>query len=611
MAGISVGDAVLHLGADTSKLDKSLKGLGDRVGKLGKSMSLKLTAPLVAFAALSVKTAATFSKSMAKVRAVTGATDDEFQRLNDTAKELGRTTQFSASQVADAMAFMGMAGMTTDEIFASVEDTLLLAAAGALDMATAADIVTNIMAGFGMETKDLGNAVDVLTKAFTSSNVDLVMLGESMKYAAPVAKGFGMTFEETAAIMGIFGSNGIQASMAGTSLRAAIVQLDKKADEFGITMYDTNNKMLPMVDILKQLEDQGFTASEMMELFGLRAGPAMMALLSEGSEALKDYTTELENAGGTARRVKEVQMEGLHGILIEMKSAFEGLQIAIAEGLMPILKPLIEKLTEIFRAFADLSEGRRGMIIKTAIAIAAIGPALLILSQIIKAVTVIQWLWNAALAMNPIGLIIIAIIALGAAMAALGLLIHRHWDGIVSFFAGIGQRIKAIFMQIAESMYQPIRTAVDWIIAVINAMIRGFNSVFGWLGLRIGEIAWRMPGTLFGGGAAGDTYAGGVSAEQRREQASAARFSEEQRRKVALRGKLGAYQHGGPILGPTLLSSLRTGRPYAVAGEAGPESVVPGGRTINLYIEIDGQVFASAIGVPLVEEIRLKTGVRY
>jgi len=595
---------------------------------------MMLTAPLVAFAALSVKTAADFSKAMAKVNAVTGATTEQFEALNAVAKELGKTTQFTASQVAEAMSFMGMAGMTTDEILASIPDTLNLAAAGALDMGSAANIVTNILAGFGMETSELGGAVDVLAKAFTSSNTDLQMLGESMKFAGPVAKGFGMSFEETAAIMGIFGNAGIQASLAGTSLRGAIVQLNNKAEDFGLTMYDSAGKMLPMADILEQLEKKGMTAGEMMELFGLRAGPAMTALLETGSDALRDFTGELENAGGTAKQIAEVQMQGIHGSITRLKSAFEGLQLTIAEYIVPVLETLIEKLKGAFEWFQNLSGDQKGILIKTIAAVAMLGPALIILSQVIKAITVLQWLWNIALTANPIGLIIVGVVALGAAMAALGILIHNHWDGIIQYFANVGESIKGIFLRIAEYMYQPIRTAVDWIITVINSMIRGFNSVFGMLGLHINEIAWRMPDVFGQQKSIREAAEKEKEVEERRERGDltdeeiaadirAIRkgqtppsempdFREKEQGPIVIPHGVREYASGGPILGPTVLSSLRTGMPYAVAGERGPESVVPGGgyQTANIVLEIDGVAFARVAGVPIVDEIRLKTGVR-
>lgn len=329
-----------------------VNGLGSTIANNHKAIGgamLGIGGAITGFAALSVRASLDYSQSMAKVRAVTGATDEQFQTLQETAKALGASTQFTASEVASAMSYMGMAGMKTDTILQALPDTLNLAAAGALDMGSAANIVTNILAGFGMEAEDLSRATDVLSKTFTSSNTDLMMLGESMKYAAPVAKAFGITFEETSAIIGMFGNAGIQGSMAGSTLRQALVQLDKSAEEFGLTIYDTSGKMRPMADILADLEAKNLTASEAMELFQLRAGPGMMALLDQGSGALKQFTEDLKNSGGTAENIATVQMEGLHGEMVKLKSSFEAVQISVAEAIGPAVSSMADKFTGLFR----------------------------------------------------------------------------------------------------------------------------------------------------------------------------------------------------------------------------------------------------------------------
>ena len=431
---IKVGDVLVKIGVDTTGLDRGLKSAGDKMTHAGKQLSMKVTAPLTVFGALSIRTAADFSKSMAKVNAVTGATSTEFTKLTQQAKDLGATTQFTATQAAEAMTFMGMAGMDSAQIMKALPDTLNLAAAGTLDMGTAANIVTNILAGFGMETEELGGAVDILSKAFTSSNVDLVQLGDSMRYAGPVAKGFGLSLAETTAIMGSFGNAGIQGSLAGTSLRGAIIQLDKKAAKFGITMRDATGKMLPMADILEQLEERGITTSEAMELFGLRAGPAMVALLETGSDALRDFTKELEDSGGTAEQIAKTQMEGLHGSLITLKSAFESLQIAIAEQLVPIFTPLIEKLTAAFRRFGDLSSGTKKTIVVLGLLLASLGPVLLSMGLFIKSLLMAK---TAVLAIRT------AMIALRAAFVAVNPVIGIATLAIGALAIGVSRFIKS------------------------------------------------------------------------------------------------------------------------------------------------------------------------
>ncbi len=690
---IPIGDAVLEIGGDTTKLKKSLESIGKQMQKTGRNLTMKLTAPLAAFAGLSLKTAADFSKAMAKVNAVTGATEEQFAELNDTAKELGRTTQFTATQVAKAMSFMGMAGMDANEILSSIPHTLNLAAAGAIDLASASDIVTNVMAGFGMETRQLEGAVDVLAKAFTSSNTDLLQLGEAMKFAGPIAKGFGMSFEETSAILGLFGNAGIQASMAGTTLRGALVRLDKKSQELGLSIWDTAGKLIPMADILTQLEEQGVNTSEMMELFGLRAGPGMVAVLSQGIDSLKEFTAELENAGGTAERIAETQMEGLHGTLIRLKSAFEGLQLAVAEEITPAFEGLTRALTDVFRGFADLP----GPIKTTAVALGAlaaiVGPLIWMTGTLITNFAIIKGsiigVGIASVATTAILKVMIGVgVGLAGAITAIAIAVAALVAGLTLVILGLkelsknakirkteleveAKRVKALTgeyrayadaLKEVEMMGAELNEEQREYLALVDLMeratveharaVEGLDNDYmailktlrkhgaaldedtlKWLALAEvmdqAPVFWdRLTEAESTASAELDIYMGlmGGLEDSIRDVAEA---SELYFRHIGplnqligtIPGGFGEaapvpqYAHGGPILGPTALTSLATGQTYAIAGEAGPESVVPGGggsfRTANIYLMIDGRVLARAMGQPLVDEIRLKTGTGF
>jgi len=172
-----------------------------------------------------VKAAAEFEQSMARVRALTGATGSDFESLQAQALTLGRTTVFSARQAADAMGYFALAGFDTNKILTAMPATLNLAAAGQMDVAQAADIAAKVMAGMGIEAEGLGHAVDVLAKAFTSSNTDLVQLGTAFKYVGPVAKSAGVSMEEITATLMAVSNAGIQAGMAGTTLRGVLARL--------------------------------------------------------------------------------------------------------------------------------------------------------------------------------------------------------------------------------------------------------------------------------------------------------------------------------------------------------------------------------------------------
>ncbi|KKN35510.1 hypothetical protein LCGC14_0782780, partial [marine sediment metagenome] len=210
-----------------------------------------------------LRTAAEFEAGMNRVKALTQATRKEFSLLEEKAKTLGSTTVFSARQVTDAMGFLAQAGFSVNEIVGSMRDTLNLAAAAGLDLGTAADIVSNVMSGFGIRVEELGSAVDVLAKASISANTDLLQLGQAMKLAGPVAKQFGLTFEETTAAIALMGNAGFQSTLAGTALRGALIRLAASAKKFGIDVFDARGKLLPLVEIMRRLRTAGLSDTEM------------------------------------------------------------------------------------------------------------------------------------------------------------------------------------------------------------------------------------------------------------------------------------------------------------------------------------------------------------
>lgn len=467
MAGLA--DLVVKIGADLRDFNKGMDSVGQKLSGAGKSMqktgavlTAAVTAPIVAFGASAVRSAGDFQTGMNRVQALTGASTDQFAALKEEASRLGATTAFSASEAADAMGFLAMAGFDSDQILGSMNDTLNLAAAAQMDLGSAADTVSNIMTGYGLATSETGHATDVLVKAMTSANTDLAQLGEAMKYAGPVASGVGVSFEEAAAAIGLMGNAGIQGSMAGTSLRGAISRLASptsnavglletlaaRAGMTGVNMEEMAKKvgsgvgpfgdMASTVDFLTQ---SGATAGEMMELFGQRAGPAMQALVSQGSGALRDLTADLEDSGGTAKRIADVQMSGFNGAMASLRSAFEAVQIAIAEsGLLEFVTDMVQGLAGFLRSVADLNPTllKWGTIIGGVVA--AVGPLLVILGSVLvvlpQLVTGIGIVTTAFAGLSISGGPIFATVAAIAALVAGIIALYTHWDEVTAFMQG-------------------------------------------------------------------------------------------------------------------------------------------------------------------------------
>lgn len=301
-----------------------------------------------------IAAAGDFETAMNQVSAVSGATAEEFAALRTQAKELGRTTQFTASQAADAMGFLAMAGFKADQIIGAMPGTLQLASSAQLDLGRAADIVSNILTGYGKDVDELAHVNDVLVKAFTSANTDLSQLGEAMKYAGPVASAAGVDFETAAAALSLMGNAGIQASMAGTSLRGAISrmlsptkQVQQQMQKYGLIFTDEAGRLLELEEILRQLEPHADDAGMFMQLFGQRAGPAMAALVSQGADELVALDEQLRNSAGSAQKIADVQMAGFNGKMKELASAAEGAQIALGDALLPILNQITEGMTKL------------------------------------------------------------------------------------------------------------------------------------------------------------------------------------------------------------------------------------------------------------------------
>lgn len=449
VTGSTAARAIIELSL-LDRVSGGLKGVQanlDRIGQnlknVGRRMTLGVTTPIVGLGASIIHTAGQFETSMNRVQALSGATGEEFDALRQQARELGAATQFSASQAGEAMGFLAMAGFEAQDILGAMPATLQLAASAQLDLGNAADIVSNILTGYGKNVEELGHVTDVLTKAFTSANTDLSQLGEAMKFAGPVASAAGVEFEEAAAAMALMGNAGIQGSMAGTSLRGALTRILDPTDRvygtmkrLGLQFTDSGGRLKSMEEIIRQLEPHAEDAGLFMQLFGQRAGPAMAALVSQGSDALRDMTGELRDSAGTAERISAVQMQGFEGAVKELRSAFEGLQIAIAEsGLLETVTEVVKSVTEFVRNLSETSPEllRLGTII--AGVAAAAGPLLWVVGTLITNFTALAGVFvklGAVILTTPFGWIL----AMVALVAGSVYIIYDSWDDIADWFAG-------------------------------------------------------------------------------------------------------------------------------------------------------------------------------
>lgn len=403
--------AIDHLSRPVRVMKRAVQGLNSFManarGALQWGQKITMAGAMVAAAAAvivaglsgPISASMNFNEAMSGVAAVSQATAQEMAALTSTAKELGASTSFSAMQAAGAMKFLGQAGFKTNEIIAAMPGTLAMARAGATDLATSADIASNILSGFGLEATQMTATADLLTATFTSSNTDLRMLGETMKYVAPVARAAGVDLRTAAAMAGLLGNAGIQGSMAGTSLASMLTRLSAPTGSaasalaaLGVSATDSQGNVRNMVDVLEDLAratsalPDGRKLGFIKEIFGEEAGKSALELIEQaGAGNLADYVKQLEKVGGTAKRVAEQMNDNLAGDVITFKSALEGLFITLGDKLEPVLRPLVQNVTNLTRSLAAWAEENPRLTAGILTVLGALGGLLAILAPIMLA----------------------------------------------------------------------------------------------------------------------------------------------------------------------------------------------------------------------------------
>jgi TP901 family phage tail tape measure protein len=285
-----------------------------------------------------ISTNAEFGASMQKVAAISGATGAEFDALREKALEMGSATQFSASQAADALGFLAMAGFSAAEAIEAIPDVLDLAAASGMDLAQAADIASNVLSGFGKQASEASQVADVLARAASSTNTSVSQLGQAMSTAAPIAAALGISMEETAAAIGVMSDAGIQGERAGTALRGIFASLagpTKQARDalaaYGLSAKDVNPEVVGLANAMQTLRDKKISTADAMVIFGREAASGAL-VMAQTSDRIKELTENFENASGAAGEMAAVMRDNLKGDIDAMKSAMEGFIISIGDS---------------------------------------------------------------------------------------------------------------------------------------------------------------------------------------------------------------------------------------------------------------------------------------
>ena len=339
---------------------------------LGAASSLKLFRQAAALAApaalvLGIRKATQafldFQLALNQVQAVAGATASQMGQLRQQAFDLGTSTKFSATEAAQAQFFLAQAGLSVKNVMEALPGVLQLATAGNLDLARAADIATDVMSGYGLTVDQLGRINDVMATTAANANTNILQMGTALTYAGPVAAAAGRPIEETSAAIGLLASAGFKGELGGTALRGSIARLLSPSKEaatiiknLGVEITDSTGKMRPLTDIVKQFGEAGLTAGQAMEIFGLRAGPGMLALISRGAPALERFIGLLNDSEGAAQDMAETMVSGFVRSALEMLKTLQAMTTQIGGALSPVLAELAVLVTASARSVGDFVE---------------------------------------------------------------------------------------------------------------------------------------------------------------------------------------------------------------------------------------------------------------
>lgn len=463
------------------RIDRSTQQSSAAMAALGSS-ARALRTQLVAIggalagafgAGAGINAIANFGDRMGSVAAVSRATGSQLQELRDVAKEMGATTEFSASQAAEGLQFLAMAGLSADQAVAALPRTLDLATAANLGLGRSADIVSNIMTAFGIAAEDVGNAADVLAGTAARSNTNVEQIGQAMKFVGTVAANFDVSLSDAAAAVGTLGDAGIQASMAGTGLRRILSSLanptgaaEKALASLGLTVEDVNPRTNRLTEIVDTLASSGLSASEALEIFGDRGGPAILALV-ENRGRLSELTGELQNVTGEAERMAEVMRDDLRGDLQAVQSAAEAVVIELGDaGATGVLRRFAQAAAGGLRALANNIDTVIAAAQAAAIALtAAFGPAIL---NAVRTLSV-------ALSVNLVGSL--RAVAMAHPFTAIASAITAAIGLVWSFRDEIQQAIGVDVVKIVKTAADAIKGMFDAILDVIEKIKQELNNL--------------------------------------------------------------------------------------------------------------------------------------
>lgn len=500
MNGADLGSIVAHLKLDMNEWNDNLnvaadslqqtteqfRGLtqgGQALQSVGKSLTAGITAPVAALGAMAIKTGSDFEAAMSNVAALSGATGKDLEDLTNTAREMGAATIFSATDAADALGYMALAGWDAQESMSGLPGVLDLAAASGMGLAEASDLVTDYLTAFGESADQATRMADVLSYAQSKSNTTTEMLGDAFKNCAVNANACGLDIEQTTAILGKMADQGLKGSEAGTALNAMFRDMTQKMEKGAIQIgktkvkvQDANGDFRDMYDIISDVEKatKGMGDAQkqdaLMKTFTSDSIRGLNTVMAAGTDQVREFDKALRDSSGTAAEQAKVKNDNLKGSVAELSSAFEELQIQIYDLSQGPIKGLVDGLTDLINWVNQLPEPIKQVVLNIALMAAVIGPLLLIIG---KAMTAFAAMKNTLTMLKAVFNISNIIAKFTSAFETVQIILMYVGDFIM---ATVVPAFKALW---GVLMANPIVLVVALVAALVAAFIWAWNNIDG------------------------------------------------------------------------------------------------------------------------------------
>lgn len=521
----------------------ALGSIGAAAETAGRALTMHITGKLLDVGQAALQVGMDFDASMSNVYGLMSSlnlSQAQMDALRDTAREMGATTKFSASEAADAMGYMALAGWDDAQVIAGIPGVLNLAAAANMDLAKASDIVTDTMTPFGMAADRAGEAADVFAYAQANSNTTVEALGEAMKYAAPTADAFGMTLQDTAAAMGVLANAGIKGSQGGTTLNAMLRDMKNNAKNGAIAIGKTkvaltnaDGSYRSYAAIIRDIDKatSSMTASQrdaaLGAIFGDESLKGILATLKQGPDALDAMTEGMYACGGAAEDMAATMGDNLKGDLAILESGAQDMAIALSDWLMPAARGVVQGITDLIGRFNALDDGTKNTIFRIGAMAAAAGPLLLNGGKVLTLLSGVNPLVvglgaAAALAYTHSDALQGMVAKLGDGVTAFGAALESGAGFTAAFSAGLtaafGEEAAGKVLGAIEGIKTAISTVGDVLTTVTDAVGTFFGSLFDGEGLKqswdnaaavISGYDWAALGTSILSGVTGALDAAG------------------------------------------------------------------------------------------------------